>query len=104
MQPFLILIKNLSNKLSDDFGTGFLVANLRNCCQFDLTFPKNSYGFLMAEKEIWPHLRDIMRISDEDCKIFSATRKSADICVKIYDYFTNSGRVAERIGEKSIDL
>ena len=64
------LIRNLSKRLSDEFGTGFSVANLRNCGQFYLTFPKDSYGFSMAGKVTWSHLRDIMRISDEEERNF----------------------------------
>ena len=64
------LISNLSAKLSDEFGTGFSVANLRNCRQFYITFPKDSYGFLMAGKVTWSHLRDIMRISNEEERNF----------------------------------
>lgn len=64
------LIKNLSKQLSDEFGTGFSAANLRNCRQFYLTFPKESYGFSMAGKVSWSHLRIIMRISDEDERNF----------------------------------
>ena len=59
------LIKNLSEQLSDEFGTGFSMANLRNCRQFYLVFPEDSYGFSMAGKIPWSHLRSIMRISDE---------------------------------------
>ena len=64
------LIKNLSKQLSDEFGTGFSVANLRNCRQFYLIFPEDSYGFSMAGKISWSHLRSIMRISDEDERNF----------------------------------
>lgn len=46
------------------------MANLRNCRQFYLTFPKDSYGFSMAGKVTWSHLRDIMRISDEEERYF----------------------------------
>lgn len=65
-----ILIKNLSKQLSDEFGTGFSVANLKNCRQFYLTFPKGSYGFSIADKIPWSHLRSIMRISDEEERNF----------------------------------
>ena len=64
------LINNLSKRLSDEFGTGFSVANLRNCRQFYLTFPEKSYGFSIAGKVPWSHLRSIMRISDEDERNF----------------------------------
>ena len=64
------LINNLSKRLSDEFGTGFSVANLRNCRQFYLIFPEKSYGFSIAGKIPWSHLRSIMRISDEDERNF----------------------------------
>lgn len=64
------LIKNLSEQLSDEFGTGFSVANLRNCRQFYLVFPEDSYGFSMAGKIPWSHLRSLMRISDEEERNF----------------------------------
>lgn len=64
------LIKNLSEQLSDEFGTGFSMANLRNCRQFYLVFPEDSYGFSMAGKIPWSHLRSIMRISDEEERNF----------------------------------
>ena len=60
------LIKNLSIQLSDEFGTGFSVANLKNCRRFYLTFPQDSYGYSIADKIPWSHLRSIMRISDEE--------------------------------------
>lgn len=64
------LLKNLSEQLLDEFGTGFSVANLRNCRQFYLVFPEDSYGFSMAGKIPWSHLRSIMRISDEEERNF----------------------------------
>lgn len=64
------LIKNLSVQLSNEFGTGFSVANLRNCRQFYLVFPEDSYGFSMAGKIPWSHLRSIMRITDEEERNF----------------------------------
>lgn len=64
------LIKNLSKQLSDEFGTGFSVANLKNCRQFYLVFPEGSYGFAIAGKIPWSHLRSIMRIPDEEERNF----------------------------------
>jgi predicted nuclease of restriction endonuclease-like (RecB) superfamily len=51
--------------LADKFGTGFSIANLKNCRRFYLTFPEDSYGYSIAGKIPWSHLRSIMRISDE---------------------------------------
>ncbi|WP_243099250.1 MULTISPECIES: PDDEXK nuclease domain-containing protein [Clostridia] len=64
------LLKNLSKELLDEFGTGFSVANLKNCRQFYLTFPQDSYGYNVSGKVSWSHLRDIMRISDEEERNF----------------------------------
>ena len=44
------LIKRLSQELSDEYGTGFLVANISNCRQLYLTFPKESYGYSLIGK------------------------------------------------------
>ena len=64
------LIRKLSLQLSDEFGTGFSVANLKNCRRFYLTFPEGSYGYSIAGKIPWSHLRSIMRISDEEERNF----------------------------------
>lgn len=59
------LIKRLSQELSDQYGTGFSVANIRNCRQLYLTFPKESYGYSLIGKIHWSHLRTIMRLDNE---------------------------------------
>ncbi len=64
------LIKNLSKELSDEFGTGFSVASLKNCRQFYLAFPQESYGYTMMKKVPWSHLRNIMRIPGEEERNF----------------------------------
>lgn len=60
------LIKRLSQELSDECGTGFSAANIRNCRQLYLTFPKESYGCSLIRKIHWSHLRTIMRLNDEE--------------------------------------
>ncbi len=64
------LIRKLSIQLSDEFGTGFSVANLKNCRRFYLTFPEGSYGYSIAGKIPWSHLRSIMRVTDEEERNF----------------------------------
>lgn len=59
------LIKRLAQELSNEYGSGFSVANIRNCRQLYLTFPKESYGYSMLGKVHWSHLRTIMRLDDE---------------------------------------
>ena len=64
------LIKRLSQELSDEYGTGFSVANIRNCRQLYLTFPKESYGYSLIGKICWSHLRTIMRLDNEEERNF----------------------------------
>ncbi len=64
------LIKRLSQELSDKYGTGFSVANIRNCRQLYLTFPKESYGYSLIGKIHWSHLRTIMRLDNEEERNF----------------------------------
>lgn len=64
------LIKRLSQELSDEYGTGFSVANIRNCRQLYLTFSKESYSYSMIGKICWSHLRVIMRLSNEEERNF----------------------------------
>lgn len=64
------LIKRLSQELSDEYGTGFSVANIRNCRQLYLTFPKESYGYSLIGKLHWSHLRTIMRLDGEEERNF----------------------------------
>ncbi len=86
------LIKKLSEQLSDEFGTGFSVANLRNCRQFYLVFPEDSYGFSMAGKIPWSHLRSIMRISDEEERNFYLKEVLTENCsVRVLERNIKSG-------------
>ncbi len=64
------LIKRLSQELSDEYGIGFSVANIRNCRQLYLTFPKKSYGYSLIGKIHWSHLRTIMRLDNEEERNF----------------------------------
>ncbi len=63
------LIKRLSQELSDEYGTGFSVANIRNCRQLYLTCPKESYGYSLIGKIHWSHLRTITRLDIEKIQI-----------------------------------
>lgn len=56
------LLKYLSERLTNEFGKGFTVRNLRNMRQFYLAYPKRHT--LCAELS-WSHYRLLIRISDE---------------------------------------
>lgn len=67
------LVKRLSQELSEEYGTGFSVANIRNCRQLYLTFPPKSYGYFVMGKIHWSHLRTIMRLDNEEERNFYLT-------------------------------
>lgn len=56
------LIEDLSTALTSDFGKGFSYANLYNCRQFYLTFPKQDILYTVCRELSWSHLRLIMRV------------------------------------------
>ena len=72
------IIKRLSQHLGDEFGTGFSVATLKNCRQLFLRFPEGSKGYQMIGDVKWSHLRDIMRIEDEDEREFYLKEVAAE--------------------------
>lgn len=60
------LMMNLSRYLTDCFGKGFSVANLKNIRQFYQTFPAfNELATHCVANLGWTHLRLIMRLDDE---------------------------------------
>lgn len=64
------IIKRLAQELSDEYGSGFSIANIKNCRQLYMTFPQESYGYSMIGKVHWSHLRTIMRLGDEEERNF----------------------------------
>lgn len=71
-------IENLSRRLGDEFGSGFSVASLKNCRQLYQAFPKESQGYSLIGTVKWSHLREIMRIDNEDEKIFYLKEVAAE--------------------------
>lgn len=57
------LLKELSKKMTQDFGKGFTVANLKNMRQFYLTFPN---GYALRSELSWTHYRLLMRVENEN--------------------------------------
>ncbi len=56
------LIKELSIKLTSDFGKGFTVTNLKYMRQFYQAFP---IGHALRGELSWTHYRSLLRVSDE---------------------------------------
>jgi len=57
------LIKNLSKKMTKEFGKGFTVANLKNMRQFYLTFQKSH---ALSDQLTWT----LMRVENENARNF----------------------------------
>lgn len=73
------LIKDLSQRLTKEFGKGFSVANLRNFRQFYLVFPKGFLSDNLSEEEkcyalrselSWTHYRLIMRVENPKARAY----------------------------------
>lgn len=63
------VLKYISERLTAEFGKGFSVQGLRNMRQFYLAFPDRSKVW---EKLSWSHYRLLMRVGDEDARMFYA--------------------------------
>ena len=61
------LIKELSIKLTNDFGRGFDTTNLRNMRQFYLVFQKRD---TVCSELSWSHYRLLMRLDDNNARQF----------------------------------
>jgi predicted nuclease of restriction endonuclease-like (RecB) superfamily len=61
------LLKDLSKQMTQDFGKGFTVSNLKNMRQFYQTFP-NSYA--LRSELSWTHYRLLMRVENEKARTF----------------------------------
>lgn len=65
------LLVNLSRYLTDCFGKGFSVANLKNIRQFYKTFPVlDELATQRVANLRWTHLRLIMRLEDEKERVY----------------------------------
>ncbi|BDD02412.1 PDDEXK nuclease domain-containing protein [Persicobacter psychrovividus] len=62
------LMKELSKQLTDDFGKGFSVANIKNFRQFYLTYASDpdtlQKSYTLCSQLTWSHNRKIMRVAD----------------------------------------
>lgn len=61
------LLKDLSKQLTNDYGRGFTVANLKNMRQFYLKFQN---GYALRSELSWTHFRLIMRVENEKARQF----------------------------------
>ncbi len=62
------LIKELSKQLTQEFGKGFAVANLKNFRQFYVTFPDFQKSYTARSLLSWSHYRLIMRVDSPSAR------------------------------------
>lgn len=60
-------MKELSKQMTQDFGKGFTVSNLKNMRQFYLTFPN---GYALHSELSWTHYRLLMRVENDKAREF----------------------------------
>ncbi|WP_165246960.1 PDDEXK nuclease domain-containing protein [Adlercreutzia sp. ZJ141] len=61
------LLKYLSKQLTEEFGKGFTLANLRNMRQFYQVFP---IRYTLRSELSWSHYRLLMRVSNEERRLW----------------------------------
>jgi len=77
------LIKNLSKKLSEEFGKGISVAQLKNFRQFYRSFPNLEKSYTLCSQLSWSHLRLIMRLdTDEERQYYIDNSKAGNWSVR----------------------
>lgn len=62
------LIHHLARALSEEFGGGMSVANLRNFRQFYLTFPDAGKRYALRSELSWTHWRLVMRVDNSQAR------------------------------------
>lgn len=61
------IIKNLSERLTKEYGQGYIEQNLRNMRQFYRIFPKRN---ALRSELTWTHYRTLMRVENEQARQF----------------------------------
>jgi predicted nuclease of restriction endonuclease-like (RecB) superfamily len=62
------LIKNLAVRLTNEFGKGFSIANLKNIRQFYIVFTNDPKGYTLCSQLNWSHIRSLIRIEDPNAR------------------------------------
>ena len=69
------LLRYISEKLSDEFGSGFSVRNLQQMRKFYLSFPNAN---ALRSQLSWTHYRLLLRVDDEKARDFHSRKRSCD--------------------------
>ena len=69
------VIKNLSQRLMDEYGGGFTVPNLKFMRQFYMCYPK---GYAMRSQLSWTHWRTLLKVQNEEARNYYITECVAE--------------------------
>lgn len=91
------VLGELSTKLTEEFGKGFTITNLKNMRQFYLLFPK---GHTLRGELTWSHYRLLIKVKDEYARLWymneaaeqawSSRQLDRQISVLYYERLLNS--------------
>jgi predicted nuclease of restriction endonuclease-like (RecB) superfamily len=71
-----MIVKELSKVLTDEFGRGFSVSNIKYFRQFYLTFPDGQKGHALRGQLTWTHYRLIISVNDEQARQYYITESA----------------------------
>lgn len=66
------VLTNLASRLTDEFGEGFRLSNLRNFRQFHECFSEHEIRHTVCSELAWSHLRLLMRVEDPIVRMWYA--------------------------------
>lgn len=66
------VLSDLSRRLTEEFGKGFALANLRNFRQFFLTFSWDEIRYSLRSELTWTHYRCLMRVKNPQARAWYA--------------------------------
>lgn len=91
------VLEELSTKLTEEFGKGFTITNLKNMRQFYLLFPK---GHTLRGELTWSHYRLLIKVKNEQARLWymneaaeqawSSRQLDRQISVLYYERLLNS--------------
>ena len=67
------VVEYLSKRLSQEFGQGFSIVNIKNFRQFFLAFPETTVLYSVRKELTWTHYRSIMRVGNLDARQYYIT-------------------------------
>ena len=101
------IIKNLSKELTEEFGKGFGERNIRNIRQFYVLFSDYEKWKSLISKLTWTHIQKVLRVSDENARIFYLTEAAENMCsVRTLDRNISTlyyNRIVASIDKKTVE-